>query len=159
VVLVAAAMEAQHQPAHLQPVVVQGQPTRVAAAAAQITRAAQVAMAVQASLLSGTRPDMAHFAELRPDGIVIRVVQVNDSDIEGGIFPASEPIGQNYLVQHVGESIWKQCSYSGSFRNMFPGPGCKYDDDSNRFFDPYRVEIPPALLTPVVQLPLGDDSP
>lgn len=96
---------------------------------------------------------MAHFAEVRDDGVVVRVVQVNDYDIDGGIFPDSEPVGQQFLAAHLGPAQWLQCSYSGSFRNIFPGPSCRYDAEADRFFDPERVEIPAALQTPVVQLP------
>jgi hypothetical protein len=65
---------------------------------------------------------MAHFAEIQ-NNIVTRVLVVNNEDIDGGTFPASEPLGQAFLAACGITGDFLQCSYSGSFRGAYPGPG------------------------------------
>lgn len=65
---------------------------------------------------------MAHFAQVQ-DGIVTSVFVVNNDDCGGGDFPASEPIGQTFLAECGIPGDFLQCSYSGSFRGAYPGPG------------------------------------
>lgn len=85
---------------------------------------------------------MAHFARVQ-DGIVRQVIVVNNEAIEGGAFPASEPLGQALLAESGITGHWLQCSFSGSFRGTYPGPGSLYDADADEFVPP-QGEEPPA---------------
>lgn len=76
---------------------------------------------------------MAHFAELNQDNEVIRVVVVNNSDIlVNGV--ESEQKGVEFLSNLLG-GLWKQTSYSGSFRKRYAGPGMVYVQDLDAFID------------------------
>lgn len=75
---------------------------------------------------------MAHFARI--DGNVVKqVIVVSNDDCGGGDFPESEPIGQVFLASIGLAGNWKQCSYSGSFRGIYPNAGCKYDEANDVF--------------------------
>jgi hypothetical protein len=77
---------------------------------------------------------MAHFAQLDENNTVIQVVVVNNDDIGNLQFPESEPIGIAYLHNLFGpEGIWKQTSFSGSFRQRLAAQGCPYDLDHDYF--------------------------
>ena len=92
---------------------------------------------------------MAHFAELEsktdPTGftsdthLVVKRVIVVGNDIE----TAAGPLGENDM--HVdGETwcstklggVWKQTSYSNSFRKQYAGIGHVYDSSKDKFIDP-----------------------
>jgi hypothetical protein len=80
---------------------------------------------------------VAHFVKLNETNTVTQVVVVNNNDIENLPFPASEPIGQNWLNIFYSEpSIWRQTSYSGSFRKNFAGVGYFYDEKRDAFITP-----------------------
>lgn len=89
---------------------------------------------------------MAHFA-LIEDGIVKNVIVVSNNDCGGGDFPESEPIGQAFIASLGLEGTYLQCSYNGNFRNVFPEPSDKYDDETDRFIPKWwttTVENPDA---------------
>ena len=69
---------------------------------------------------------MAHFAEIK-NGFVTQVIVVANADCSGGDFPASEPVGQAFIASLGIEGEWLQTSYSASFRNIYAGPGIKFD--------------------------------
>lgn len=71
---------------------------------------------------------MAHFARIE-DGTVRQVIAVNNDAIDGGNFPASEPLGQAMLAESGFEGEWLQCSRSGSFRGDYPAPGWAWDGE------------------------------
>jgi hypothetical protein len=79
---------------------------------------------------------MAHFALIDDDNIVRAVHVINNSDIDGGAFPASEPLGQAFQASLGITGTWLQCSYSGSFRGAYPGPGWSYDHELDVFIAP-----------------------
>ena len=68
---------------------------------------------------------MAHFAEIQ-DGVVVRVIVVGNDDCGGGDFPASEPIGQDFIASIGLPGEWRQTSYSGSFRSKYAGIGDRF---------------------------------
>jgi hypothetical protein len=75
---------------------------------------------------------MANFALIDSGNIVREVIVISNADCGGGDFPASEPIGQAFIAgPHPDnlalEGVWKQTSYSGSFRGCFAGFGFSYD--------------------------------
>lgn len=79
---------------------------------------------------------MAHFAEVDENGNVLQVQVINNEDIDGGVFPQSEPLGQA-LQESLGiPGNWLQCSWSGSFRGGYPGPGWTYDSTLDQFIAP-----------------------
>ena len=84
---------------------------------------------------------MAHFAELDENNVVKRVIAVaNDVNTADG------PLGENDM--HVdGEEycklfykdktmVWKQTSYSGSFRKQYAGIGYTYNASEDIFIAP-----------------------
>tara|TARA_R110000868_G_scaffold25620_1_gene99799 strand:+ start:1097 stop:1381 length:285 start_codon:yes stop_codon:yes gene_type:complete len=90
---------------------------------------------------------MAHFALIDDGGIVREVIVISNADCGGGVFPDSEPIGQQFIGgPHPHclalEGVWRQTSYSGSFRGCFAGMGYSYDPVADMF-------VPPAA--PVIE--------
>jgi len=84
---------------------------------------------------------MAHFALLDSANIVRDVIVIKNADCGGGDFPASEPIGQAFIAgPHPDnlalEGVWKQTSYSGSFRGCFAGKNHSYDPVLDVFVPP-----------------------
>lgn len=76
---------------------------------------------------------MAHFAQV-VDGIVTQVVVVDNKDCGDLEFPASEPVGQEFLANlGLGEG-WLQCSYSNSFRRRMAGENYFYDAAADVFY-------------------------
>jgi hypothetical protein len=86
---------------------------------------------------------MAHFAEIDSNGLVIQVHVINNADIDGGDFPESEPLGQAYQASLGIPGTWLQCSYTGSFRGAYPGPGWTYDATLDEFVAPPIIEENP----------------
>ena len=87
---------------------------------------------------------MAHFAEMLGNDVA-SIIVVNNVDIDGGEFPESEPLGQAFLAACGISGDFLQCSYSGSFRDAYPGPGWTYDPALDEFIAP---PIPTPEVTP-----------
>jgi hypothetical protein len=90
---------------------------------------------------------MAHFAQVDSGNIVRDVIVISNSDCGGGTFPASEPIGQAFINgPHPDnlalEGVWKQTSYSGSFRGYFAGLAYSYDPVADVFVPPAAPVAP-----------------
>jgi hypothetical protein len=90
---------------------------------------------------------MAHFAQIDQYDIVRQVIVISNADCGGGTFPASEPVGQAFIGgPHPDglalEGVWKQTSYSGSFRGCFAGLGFSYDLTLDIFVPPTAPEAP-----------------
>jgi hypothetical protein len=88
---------------------------------------------------------MAHFAKVE-NGIVTDVIVVADSDCGGGEFPASEPVGQEFLASLGLEGDWKQTSYNANFRGVYASVGRSYDSVNDVF------------VAPVVEEPVGENN-
>jgi hypothetical protein len=69
---------------------------------------------------------VAHFAKV-VNNIVQEVIVIANSDCGGGDFPESEPVGQEFIASLGFSGEWLQTSYSASFRNIYAGPGIKFD--------------------------------
>ena len=82
---------------------------------------------------------MAHFAKVE-NGIVTSVLVVANGDCGGGEFPASEPVGQEFLASLGLEGEWKQTSYNSNFRGVYASAGWTYDADADVFVAPEPVE-------------------
>ena len=78
---------------------------------------------------------MAHFAEMNGNEVG-SIIVVNNVDIDGGNFPESEPLGQAFLASCGIPGTFLQCSYNGSFRGAYPGPGWTYDPETDVFVAP-----------------------
>ena len=90
---------------------------------------------------------MAHFAQVDEYGIVRDVIVISNADCGGGTFPASEPIGQAFINGPHPDNLalaglWKQTSYSGSFRGCFAGLGFSYDPTLDIFVQPAATAAP-----------------
>ena len=90
---------------------------------------------------------MAHFAQVDEYGIVRQVIVISNADCGGGTFPASEPVGQAFINgPHPDclalDGVWRQTSYSGSFRGCFAGLGYSYDSTLDVFVQPAAPEAP-----------------
>jgi hypothetical protein len=71
---------------------------------------------------------MAHFAEIDDNGIVLRVLVVDNSQ---------EHRGQEFLADELGlGGTWIQTSYNDNFRKRFAGIGFKYDKELDVFINP-----------------------
>lgn len=90
---------------------------------------------------------MAHFALIDDGNIVRDVIVISNDDCGGGNFPGSEPIGQAFINgPHPDclalEGVWRQTSYSGSFRGCFAGLGFSYDPTLDVFVPPAAPQAP-----------------
>ena len=71
---------------------------------------------------------MAHFAEIDKDGIVLRVLVVDDSQ---------ENRGQEFLAEDLKlGGKWVQTSYNANIRGKYAGIGDKYDKKKDIFISP-----------------------
>jgi hypothetical protein len=89
---------------------------------------------------------MAHFA-LVENGTVQQTIVISNDDCGGGNFPDSEPIGQAFIASLGLKGEWLQTSYSGSFRNMFAGPGILFEENVG----PYGEFVSAVVMPPVEQ--------
>ena len=78
---------------------------------------------------------MAHFAKLDENNKVLAVHVVNNDviTVDGA---ESEQAGIDFLTQLHGHTLWKQCSYNGSFRKNYPGVDSIYDSNRDAFISP-----------------------
>ena len=80
---------------------------------------------------------MAHFAQLDENNKVINVIVVHNNEIDNASGLSGEAKGIQFCKDHFGQdTIWKQTSYSGSFRKMFAGFGFTYDASRDAFISP-----------------------
>ena len=78
---------------------------------------------------------MAHFAEIDPNGIVIRVIVVSNSDTIDSNGNEIEQIGKDFCTRLLGGN-WVQTSYNGNLRKNFAGIGYTYDRQRDAFISP-----------------------
>ena len=77
---------------------------------------------------------MAHFAELDANNIVLRVIVVNNAELDDdGV--ESEQKGIDFC-QHLMGGVWVQTSYNSAFRKNFASVGDTYDIDRDAFISP-----------------------
>ena len=75
---------------------------------------------------------MAHFAEIDSNGIVLRVLVVDNSQ---------EDRGQEFLADDLGlGGTWIQTSYNGNIRGKYAGIGDRYDKDMDQFIAPIIMQ-------------------
>ena len=78
---------------------------------------------------------MAHFAEVNADGIVQRVIVVDNNDCKDAEGNESEAVGAAFCNTLLG-GIWKQTSYNGNIRKNYASIGYKYDEQLDAFIPP-----------------------
>lgn len=80
---------------------------------------------------------MAYFAQIDDTGTVVQVIAVSNDDAPDPATAHSEPLGQAFIADTLGlHGTFIQCSYNGTFRKQYPGPGYQYDADADVFFPP-----------------------
>lgn len=80
---------------------------------------------------------MAHFAELDPSNVVLRVIVVANSDCVDGSGVESEQVGAAFCQSLFGiDTCWKQTSYNNRFRKRYAGIGFTYDPVLDAFISP-----------------------
>jgi len=81
--------------------------------------------------------NMAHFAKLNDNNIVIDINVVSNEAINNLPFPESEPIGIQFLTEWSnGHTNWKQTSYNSNFRKHYAGIGFTYNSNLDAFISP-----------------------
>lgn len=76
---------------------------------------------------------MAHFAQIDENNVVQQVIVIANDDCGGGQFPASEPIGQQFIASLGIVGIWLQTSYNGNFRLNYAGVGYTFDSNVGEY--------------------------
>ena len=81
---------------------------------------------------------MAHFTKLGKGNIVLSVHVVNNEIITDDNGQEQEQLGVDFLnnLHNTPSGIWKQTSYSGSFRKNYAGIGWTYDETRDAFIPP-----------------------
>lgn len=86
---------------------------------------------------------MAHFAELNSSNVVLRVIVIDNADVNanGGELSAGAEAFVETIVPYsaIGNS-WKQTSYNNVFRKQYAGNGFTYDVSKDKFINvkPYN---------------------
>lgn len=78
---------------------------------------------------------MAHFAEIDPTGLVLRVLVLADELTQDERGVEVEAIGAALLASHY-SGRWVQTSYTHRMRGNFAGPGWRYDAEADVFLPP-----------------------
>lgn len=78
---------------------------------------------------------MAHFAEIDPNNVVLRVVVVGNKDTSDANGVEKEHIGAAFLEKLLG-GTWVQTSYNGNKRKNYAGVGYTYDAAIDAFVPP-----------------------
>jgi hypothetical protein len=84
---------------------------------------------------------MAHFAEVDANGVVVRVLVINNADITNLNGEEQEHLGKALLSAGLpGSGLWVQTSYNGNFRVRYAGPGMTYNANADAFIQvkPYE---------------------
>jgi hypothetical protein len=89
---------------------------------------------------------MAYFAQISETDLVLDVIAVSNTQLDNEPFPASEPIGQEYIASLGIEGTWLQTSYNGNFRGRYAGIGFIYDSSLGEFGE--FVDLTPIPPSP-----------
>jgi hypothetical protein len=76
---------------------------------------------------------MAHFAQMDENNKVLRVIVINNDDIDNLPFPESEPIGQTFIASIGIDGYWLETSYNNNFRGTYAGIGSTYSLEDDLF--------------------------
>jgi hypothetical protein len=87
---------------------------------------------------------MAHFAELDPNNVVLRVLVVSNEDITDENGQEQEQLGIAFLQGLFGaDTRWIQTSYNATIRGVYAGIGYVYDAEADQFVPPPAPESEP----------------
>jgi hypothetical protein len=78
---------------------------------------------------------MAHFAEIGENNVVLRVIVVSDSDTSDTHGIEHEEIGAEFCRNLLG-GTWKKTSYNANIRKNYAGMGYTYDSTRDAFIPP-----------------------
>jgi hypothetical protein len=78
---------------------------------------------------------MAHFAQLNSDNVVINVLVVNDDYLKDENGNEVEELGAAHM-NRVHGGTWKQTSYNANIRVHYAGIGYSYDERLDAFVPP-----------------------
>ena len=80
---------------------------------------------------------MAHFAELDPNNVVLRVIVVGNDDCKDSDGNESEAVGVAFCQSLFGsDTNWVQTSYNNNIRYRYAGIGFTYDQTNDVFLFP-----------------------
>jgi len=81
---------------------------------------------------------MAHFAEVNSYGLVLRVVVIDNNDVNanGGDQSLGAEEAVKKIVPFTTGSRWVQTSYNNNFRKQYAGIGYMFDSTKNKFIAP-----------------------
>jgi len=80
---------------------------------------------------------MAYFALLDNTKTVLQVISISNETIKYLPFPESEPLGIGFCQSLYGPmTIWKQTSYTATYRKNYAGIGYTYDPVLDAFIPP-----------------------
>jgi hypothetical protein len=80
---------------------------------------------------------MAFFAKLNENNVVTEVNVIDDKDINFLQFPASEPVGVQFLTEwSKGHTNWKQTSETRAYRTHYAATGFTYNPELDVFVPP-----------------------
>jgi hypothetical protein len=81
---------------------------------------------------------MAHFAEVNSYGLVLRVVVIDNNDVNanGGDQSAGAEEAVKKIVPFTSGNRWVQTSYNNNFRKQYAGIGYTFDSTKNKFIAP-----------------------
>lgn len=109
---------------------------------------------------------MAHFAQLDTADIVLRVLVIDNAEVDNLPFPDSEPLGIAYMQSLFGsDTIWRQTSYNSSFRYNFCSEGFTFDASASpngAFIAPWPGEgwvLDTTTYKWVKDIPVNNDPP
>ncbi len=91
---------------------------------------------------------MAHFAELNPNNVVLRVVVIENKDTASATGEEKEYIGAGYCEKLFG-GRWVQTSYNGTKRIRYAAPGMIYNEEIDGFIFPRPDDGNEYTLNPV----------
>jgi hypothetical protein len=81
---------------------------------------------------------MAHFAEIDSNNIVLRVVVIDNNDVNasGGDQSVGAEEKVKSIVPFTSGNRWVQTSYNNNFRKQYAGIGYTFDSVKNKFIAP-----------------------
>jgi hypothetical protein len=81
---------------------------------------------------------MAHFAEIDSNNIVLRVVVIDNNDVNasGGDQSVGAEEKVKSIVPFTSGNRWVQTSYNNNFRKQYAGIGYTFDAIKNKFISP-----------------------
>jgi hypothetical protein len=86
---------------------------------------------------------MAHFAEVNSYGLVLRVVVIDNNDVNanGGDQSSGAEEAVKKIVPFTSGNRWVQTSYNNNFRKQYAGIGYTFDSTKNKIHCTTTIRI------------------